>query len=188
MARKGIRPLSTAIARAFSSGSSTTSQPPTPKKRTNTRITPAQPAARRTRKRMERLRGIEAGFSVFAIEDPAHAIAGRRSGQSAAPFAFLDKDKIGCYHPSFMMRSVSVVLAIFAIVSITYVLVTPDPADDANGILRPNHLFKAQRSMGVSLLQPQNLVVVVLQLFALAISTLRLTATGLLELVCVCRC
>src|SRR5216683_2851217 len=84
MARKGIRPLSTAIARAFSSGSSTTSQRPTPKKRTNTRITPAQPAARRTRKRRERLRRTEAGFSVFAIKDPAHTIAGRRSGQSAA--------------------------------------------------------------------------------------------------------
>src|SRR5213596_540503 len=84
MARNGIRPLSTAIARAFSSGSSTASQRPTPKKRTNTRITPAQPAARRTRKKRERRRRIEAGFSVFAIEDPAHAISGRRSGQSAA--------------------------------------------------------------------------------------------------------
>src|SRR5260370_39171758 len=84
MARKGIRPLSTAIARAFSSGSSTTSQRPTPKKRTNTRITPAQPAARRMRKKRERLRRTEAGFSVFAIEDPAHTIAGRRSGQSVA--------------------------------------------------------------------------------------------------------
>src|SRR6266446_7990578 len=84
MARKGIRPLSTAIARAFSSGSSTTSQRPTPKKRTNTRITPAQPAASRTRKRRKRFRGIEAEFSVFAIGDPAHAISGRRSGQSPA--------------------------------------------------------------------------------------------------------
>src|SRR3989449_10351795 len=84
MARNGIRPLRREIARVFSSGSSTTSQRPTPKKRTNTRITPAQPAARRTRKKRERRRRIEAGFSVFAIEDPVHAISGRRSGQSAA--------------------------------------------------------------------------------------------------------
>src|SRR6266852_1198877 len=84
MARKGIAPLSTTIALASTSGSSTTNQRPTPKKITRARTKPPPTMAGRTRHVREW--GLEsiAGLPAFDIREPAHAIPRRRSGQSAA--------------------------------------------------------------------------------------------------------
>jgi hypothetical protein len=84
-----------------------------------------------------------------------------------------------------MMRVASVALALVVIFSIAYVLITPDPSDDVDGFLRPNQLGKALVS--VSLLQSQLLVIVPFPLSMPQSSPQRLTATALLDLVCVCR-
>src|SRR5258708_3128170 len=85
MARNGIAPLSTTIALAFTSGSSTTSQRPTPKNITRAMSKPPRATTEKTRQLRKRGRETVAGLSEFAIWEPAHAIPPRRSGQSAAP-------------------------------------------------------------------------------------------------------
>src|SRR5260370_27474453 len=85
MASNGIAPLSTTMALAFTSGSSTTSQRPTPKKITAARTKPAPPMAERMGHLRERGRETKAGLSEFAIWEPAHAIPPCRAGQSASP-------------------------------------------------------------------------------------------------------
>src|SRR5882762_2624916 len=82
MARKGIEPLSTTIALAFTSWSSTTSQRPIPKKITVARINPPPAMAQRTRNARERPRKTAAGLSGLAIGESGHAIPPRASGQS----------------------------------------------------------------------------------------------------------
>src|ERR1700687_1384402 len=84
MARNGIAPLSTTIALAFTSGSSTTSQGPTPKKITTARTKPPPPMAERMSHLRERGLETTAGLPEFAIWEPAHATPPRRTGQSAA--------------------------------------------------------------------------------------------------------
>jgi hypothetical protein len=84
-----------------------------------------------------------------------------------------------------MMRVARVALALVAIFSIAYVLITPDPSDDVDGVLRSNQLGKALVS--VSLLQSQLLVIVPLPLSMPQSSPQRLTASALLDFVCVCR-
>src|SRR5216683_3125261 len=83
MARNGMAPLSTTIALAFTSGSSTTSQRPTPKKITTARIKPPIATMESTRRVRERGRETTMGLSGFAIWEPAHAIPRGRGGQSA---------------------------------------------------------------------------------------------------------
>ena len=88
-----------------------------------------------------------------------------------------------------MMRGARIVLVVLVIFSIAYVLITPDPTDDVDGVLRPNHQAKAQRLVGLSLPQFQVLVIIA---FLLSLpstrSAQRLTTSELLDLVCVCRC
>jgi len=87
-----------------------------------------------------------------------------------------------------MMRGARVALVLIAILSIAYVLITPDLTDDVDGVLRPNHSAKARGI--VSLLVPQSPTLVV-DPFLLSMypsATQRLTASELLDLVCVCRC
>ena len=75
------------------------------------------------------------------------------------------------------------------IFAIAYVLITPDPTDDVEGILRQNHQAKVQKLVSLSLPQLQVFVIVV---FLLSMSSTRsaqrLTSSELLDLVCVCRC
>src|ERR1700674_1412655 len=85
MARNGIAPLSTTIALAFTRGSSTTSQRPTPKKITTARTKPPPPTAERMTHLREHGRETTAGLTEYAIWEPAHAIPPRRTGQSASP-------------------------------------------------------------------------------------------------------
>jgi hypothetical protein len=87
-----------------------------------------------------------------------------------------------------MMRSARVALVVVAILSVAYVLITPDLTDDVNGVLRPNHTAKAQKIVSLALSQSPILVVVPFLLSMPRSATQRLTASELLNLVCVCRC
>jgi hypothetical protein len=79
-------------------------------------------------------------------------------------------------------------LAVVAIFSIAFVLITPDPTDDVDGVLRPNHTAKAQRIVSLALPQSSIFVVVPFLLSMPRSATQRLTTSELLDLVCVCRC
>ena len=87
-----------------------------------------------------------------------------------------------------MMRGVTVALVVVAIFLITYVLISPDPTDDFNAILRPNHTAKVQGIVSLRLPQSPILAVVLFLLSIRTSATQRLTTTELLDLVCVCRC
>jgi hypothetical protein len=87
-----------------------------------------------------------------------------------------------------MMRGARIVLAVVVIFSVAYVLMTPDPTDDVDGVL-PNHQAKAQRLVSLSLPQLQVLFIVAFLLSMPSTrSAQRLTTSELLDLVCVCRC
>jgi len=85
-----------------------------------------------------------------------------------------------------MMRFARVALAVVAIFSIAYVLITPDPTDDVVGALRSNHPAMEQRLFAVSLLQSWILVIVLLHFFISP--TRHLAALELLDLISVSRC
>jgi hypothetical protein len=87
-----------------------------------------------------------------------------------------------------MKRGARVALAVVAIFSIAYVLITPDLTDDVEGVLRPNHTAKAQTVVSLPLPQSPILVIVPSLLSAPRSATQRLTTSQLLDLVCVCRC
>jgi len=86
-----------------------------------------------------------------------------------------------------MIRGARIALVVVVILSIAYVLITPDPTDDVNGILRPHRSAKAQI---VSLPLAQSLIPVVAP-FLLPMrpsGAQRLITSELLDLVCVFRC
>jgi len=86
------------------------------------------------------------------------------------------------------MRSVRIVLAVIAILSIAYVLITPDLTDDVDAVLRLNHSAKAQRIVSLPLPLSPIFVIVPLLLSMPRSIIQRSTTSELLELVCVCRC
>ena len=87
-----------------------------------------------------------------------------------------------------MIRGARVALVLVAIFSFTFVLITPDPTDDVDGVLRRNHTATAQRIVSLALPQSAILVFVPLLLPIRPSATQRLTRSELLDLVCVCRC
>ena len=87
-----------------------------------------------------------------------------------------------------MMRGARIALAVVAIFSIAYVLITPDPTDDVDGVLRPHHAAKAQRIVSLPLAQSPILVVASFLLPIRPSGAQRLATSELLDLVCVCRC
>jgi hypothetical protein len=87
-----------------------------------------------------------------------------------------------------MMRGARVALAVVVIFSIAYVLITPDPTDDVDGVLRPNHTAKAQRIVSLPLPLSPILAIVAFLLPIRPNAIRRLTTSELLDLVCVCRC
>jgi len=87
-----------------------------------------------------------------------------------------------------MIRSVRVALVLVVIFSIAYVLISPDPNDDVDAALRPDHPLKAQGMVTLSHSQSQILIFVMFRFFAPPTCTQRLAALELLDLVCVCRC
>jgi hypothetical protein len=58
-----------------------------------------------------------------------------------------------------MMRGARIALVVVVILSIAYVLITPDPTDDVDGVLRPHHTAKAQIVVSLPLAQSPILVV-----------------------------
>ena len=86
------------------------------------------------------------------------------------------------------MRSARIVLAVIAILSIAYVLITPDLTDDVDAVLRLNHSAKAQRIVSLPLPLSPIFVIVPLLLSMPRSIIQRSTTSELLELVCVCRC
>ena len=87
-----------------------------------------------------------------------------------------------------MIRGARVALVLVAIFSFTFVLITPDPTDDVDGVLRPNDAATAQTIVSLALPQSGILVFVPLLLPIRPSATQRLTTSELLDLVCVCRC
>jgi hypothetical protein len=79
-------------------------------------------------------------------------------------------------------------LVVVVILSIAYVLITPDPTDDVDGVLRPHHTAKAQRVVSLPLVQSPILVVAPFHLPMRPSGAQRLITPDLLDLVCVCRC
>ena len=75
-------------------------------------------------------------------------------------------------------------LALVVVFAVATILITPDPTDDVDGILRAHHALKSPSlgaSVGVSL--------VVFPLAALAASYPPIPTTpNLLRLICTCRC
>jgi hypothetical protein len=87
-----------------------------------------------------------------------------------------------------MLRGARVALAVVVILSIAYVMITPDLTDDVDGVLRPNHTAKAQRIVSLPLVESPIPVVVPFLLPIRPNATQRLAVSELLDLVCVCRC
>jgi len=107
---------------------------------------------------------------------------------ASSPVVLLDRDKNRSYKRCAMMRGARVALVVVVVFSIAYVLISPDLTDDFDGVLRSNHSAKAQRLASLSVTQPQILVIVGFLLSKPPSSPQRLTASELLDLVCVCRC
>jgi len=107
-----------------------------------------------------------------------------RNGSRYAPLTELKTEAISVD----MMRSVRIALVVVVILSVAYVLITPDPTDDVDGVLRTTHPLTPQKLVAASLPQPQIPIIVIFQLLVSPICTQRLDALELLDLVCVCRC
>ena len=90
--------------------------------------------------------------------------------------------------PFAMIRGARAALVLVAIFSFALVLITPDPTDDVDGVLRPNHTAAAKTIVSLALPQSAILVFVPLLLPIRPSATQRLTTSELLDLVCVCRC
>ena len=87
-----------------------------------------------------------------------------------------------------MKRGARIALVVVVILSIAYVLITPDPTDDVDGVLRPHHTAKAQRVVSLPLVQSPILVVAPFYLPMRPSGAQRSITSDLLDLVCVCRC
>jgi len=90
--------------------------------------------------------------------------------------------------PLVMIRGARAALAVVAIFSVAFVLITPDPTDDVDGVLRLNHTAQAQTIVSLALPRSPILVVVPFLLSMSPSATQRLTTSELRDLVCVCRC
>lgn len=87
-----------------------------------------------------------------------------------------------------MMRAARIALVVVIILSVAYVLITPDPTDDVDGVFRPHHTAKAQRIVSLPLIHFPILVVPSFHLPIRPSGAQRLLTSDLLDLVCVCRC
>jgi hypothetical protein len=104
------------------------------------------------------------------------------------PFVLLDRNKTRSYKLGIMMRWTRVALALLAAFTIAYILITPDPTDDVDGILQQNHLASANRMLAVSLWEFQTPVSALLHLFTFTDRGQHLATFELLDVISVCRC
>lgn len=86
-----------------------------------------------------------------------------------------------------MVRGVRITLALLAVLAITVVLVTPDPSDDALGIMNCSHLDQVQKLTVCSLIPPAQQCLISL-LPTPPNSHQRLSSLELFDLACVYRC
>ncbi len=112
----------------------------------------------------------------------------RKTRAQPAPFMLLDRKKNGSYKPCVMIRCARVALVLVVIFSVAYVLISPDPTDDVEAVLRAHHPLKAQRLVAVSLSQFQLPIIAIFRFFTSPICTRRLAAVELLDFICVSRC
>ena len=95
--------------------------------------------------------------------------------------------KTACWNPN-VTRSIRVALALAAVFSISFVLITPDPTDDVSGVLQANHAAQAQRLLGVSAWEFAAPVVVSFHFLALSRCSRHLPCFELLDVISVWRC
>ena len=100
---------------------------------------------------------------------------------------FLTGAKLRVINFCTMLRAARIALALLSIFAIAYVLATPDPTDDVTGVLRPNHLGKAQ-GLDPHFVQPPTPNSVILPLLVPGSPTQRLTTFELVDLLCAYRC
>jgi hypothetical protein len=86
-----------------------------------------------------------------------------------------------------MMRWARVALALIVVFTISYILITPDPGDDVDGILQQNHLVSMHRMLAVSLWEFHTRMTVLFHSFTLPRFTRRLAKFELLDFISVCR-
>jgi lipopolysaccharide export LptBFGC system permease protein LptF len=87
-----------------------------------------------------------------------------------------------------MMRVLQIVVVLAVVFSVAYVLITPDPTDDVDGILLSNHPLTAHRLIGVSVPHFQMFTIVLARLSTVLTFSKFSTTSELLALTCVCRC
>ena len=100
----------------------------------------------------------------------------------------LDGYRKGCYQLVLMMRMLQIVLILAVVFSLAYVLITPDPTDDVEGILVSNHPLTAPRVLAAAIPHFQMLTMVLARLSTVPTITKSLTTPELLDLTCVYRC
>jgi hypothetical protein len=86
-----------------------------------------------------------------------------------------------------MSRQTQVVLVLLAIFSIVYVLATPDPSDDVNGVLRPNHFGKVLK-LALCVVLPLAPQAAIFRLSIQSNSNQPSTTLELVDLFCTYRC
>jgi hypothetical protein len=87
-----------------------------------------------------------------------------------------------------MMHILTIGLAVGVILSCATVLITPDPADDINGILHQYHSVKGHKPLAAPSAQLRPFVLATFHSFNSPISTLHSSTPRLLALVCVRLC
>jgi hypothetical protein len=111
-----------------------------------------------------------------------------RRKSALLPFVLLDRNKTRSYKLGIMMRWTRVALALLVAFTIAYILITPDPTDDVDGILQQNHLASAHRMLAVSFWEFQTSASVLPHLFTFTDRSKHLATFELLDVISVCRC
>jgi len=99
----------------------------------------------------------------------------------------LDRGKTGCRLAA-MMRVLTIGLAVVVILSCATALITPDPADDINGILHQHHSVGGHKLLAASSAQLRPFVLATFHSFNPLVPTLHSSTPRLLALVCVRLC
>jgi hypothetical protein len=119
----------------------------------------------------------------------ANQLTQRNCGKCAPPrFVLFHGYKIRSYRRGLILRWARVALAMLVAFTIAYILITSDPTDDVDGILRQNHPTSAHRMLAASLWEFQTRVIVLFHLFTFPRCTRHLAAFDLLDVTSVCRC
>ena len=110
------------------------------------------------------------------------------SHRSSIGLCLLTIAKRGAIDVCQMTRPVHVALVLIAVFSVTYVLIAPDPTDDATAVLRATHLGKAQ-ILAVYVVLPLAPQIAIFRLSTPSSSNQkRSTTLELVDLFCTYRC